>query len=261
MELVGQNVRHVSFGPGVIVSQEDRFVYVDFARAGQKRFAYPDAFSRFLTFEDDARQTRANVQYQASEAVQEEKRHQEWAKYERLEQLRNIRLSPQSQAAFDIDPARLSLYMEEGAVPTGTYLSGFSKGEAKVPNRMKPNTACLLTAVPEGGRERERRILGLFMVSEDFYGTDCKNGLVEMHDIHRIQLPEGQQPLYWSCIKHSDTIPRWGRAAFKYVSGTEMQKVLQSLCRQAENTPLARRMQALYQYYCYVNHFTDDHRH
>ena len=261
MELVGQNVKHVSYGPGVIVQQKDRFVYVDFDKAGQKRFAYPDAFSRFLTFEDASHQDQANVQFEKHEAVQQEKRHQQWAKYERLEQLRNIRLSPQSQAVFDVDPADMEQLMEEGAVPTGTYLSGYSKGEAKVPNRMKPNTACLLTAVPAGGREKDRRILGLFMVSEDFYGSDCKNGLVEMHDIHRIQLPKESQPLYWSCFKHSDTVPRWGRAAFKYFSNMEMQKILQAICRKTEETPLASRTDALYHYYCYVNRLTDDHKH
>ena len=48
MQLLGQPVRHNAFGTGVITGLSGNIITIDFAQ-GEKRFQYPDAFSRFLT--------------------------------------------------------------------------------------------------------------------------------------------------------------------------------------------------------------------
>ena len=51
MQLLGQPVRHNAFGTGVITGLSGNIITIDFAQ-GEKRFQYPDAFSRFLTLKD-----------------------------------------------------------------------------------------------------------------------------------------------------------------------------------------------------------------
>lgn len=252
MQLVGQVVQHVTFGTGVISKQSDRFILVDFEQ-GQKRFAYPNAFSRFLTLQDTDMQKQASDS--CEQALQDRQAHKQkvWAQRERLEQLHTIKLSPQSQAVFHIDMDKAEAYVRGGSISTGTYLSGYSKGEPKVPNRMKPNTACLLTGVPDKGTENDRRILGVFMVDENFYGTVCKDGIVLAHEKYRVLLPEEKQISYWDQVEHEEKISRWGRAAFKYLDSITMQKILKKLAKQLDGTEEKDGMDALYHYYCYVN--------
>lgn len=45
MQLLGQPVRHNAFGTGVITGLSGNIITIDFAQ-GEKRFQYPDAFSR-----------------------------------------------------------------------------------------------------------------------------------------------------------------------------------------------------------------------
>lgn len=252
MELVGQVVQHVTFGTGVISKQSDRFVLVDFEQ-GQKRFAYPKAFSQFLKLKDADMQKQASDNCQKAMQVHQERKQQELAKRERLEQLHTISLSPQSQAVFDIDMDKAAAYIRGGSISTGTYLSGYSKGNPKVPNRMKPNTCCLLTGVPQNGTEKDRRILGVFMVDENFYGTVCKDGIVLAHEKYRVLLPEDKQISYWDQVEHEEKVLRWGRAVFKYMNNAVMQKILKKLTRQLDGTEEKESMDALYHYYCYVN--------
>lgn len=257
MQLVGQTVKHVSFGTGVIVDQEERFLYVDFAQQGKKRFAYPDAFSRFLTFADADQQKEAHVLCQQKKQKQQAQRKREWAKRERLGQLHAIKVSPQSQAIFNLSEAEAAEQVKAGVLSTGCYLSGYAKGTPKVPNRMKPNTACLLTAVPVNGTEKDRQILGAAMVAEDFYGADCEDGTVRMHGIHRILLPEDQRMAYWDYFTHGDKIPHWGRASFKYFANTEMHRILRDMQKKLDGTDQEAEGKAFFHYFCFVNHLPE----
>ena len=258
MQLVGQTVKHVSFGTGVIVEQEERFLYVDFAQQGKKRFAYPDAFSRFLTFADADQQKTADSLYQQQEQEQQAQRKKELAKHERLGQLHAIKVSPQSQAAFDLTEGEAEQQLHEGVLSTGYYLSGNAKGTPKVPNRMKPNTACLLTAVPENGTELDRKILGVAMVGEKFYGADCKDGMVRLHGTHRILLPKDQQMAYWKYFTHGEKVPHWGHASFKYFSNTEMHRILRDMKKNLAGTDREEESKAFFHYFCYVNHLPEE---
>ena len=58
MQLLGQPVRHISFGKGVIADISDRFVTIRFEQ-GDKKFLYPDAFYNFLTLKDTEKQETA----------------------------------------------------------------------------------------------------------------------------------------------------------------------------------------------------------
>ena len=51
MVLNNVQVKHRSFGNGIVVDQQGKYITVDFGTA-QKKFVYPDAFESFLTLSD-----------------------------------------------------------------------------------------------------------------------------------------------------------------------------------------------------------------
>ncbi len=63
MQLLGQPVRHNAFGTGVITGLSGNIITIDFAQ-GEKRFQYPDAFSRFLTLKDAGKQNEIRAGYE-----------------------------------------------------------------------------------------------------------------------------------------------------------------------------------------------------
>lgn len=53
MNLTNEKARHITFGTGVIKSNENGIIRIQFDKAfGEKAFIYPDAFERFLMFEN-----------------------------------------------------------------------------------------------------------------------------------------------------------------------------------------------------------------
>ena len=59
MQLLGQAVKHISFGKGVITDVSTKVVTVHFPQ-GEKRFLYPQAFAKFLTLKDEEKQEVIN---------------------------------------------------------------------------------------------------------------------------------------------------------------------------------------------------------
>lgn len=166
-QLLGQPVKHISFGKGIITDVTSKIVTIQFSQ-GKKKFLYPQAFSNFLTLRDTEKQNAINAKYnkmlQDKEKLQKKKSEEQ----ERLHQLRTMKINPNSQSVFNIASNEAQSIIERGTISTGCYLSGYSKGEPRIPNRMKPNSVCLLTGLPESNQEKDRRILGVFMVKEDF---------------------------------------------------------------------------------------------
>ncbi len=158
--------------------------------------------------------------------------------------LENLKLSPQSQAVFHIDPEQHETVFSSWTVSTGCYLSGYSKGEPRIPDRLQPNSMCLLT---------ERRIVGAFMVEDDFIGTCCTDGVIQAHPAHRIQLPPERQPLFWPYVVKEPEKQRWGKAAFKYMSNRTGEKILFDCKESALTADEKSRIERFYRYYCKLN--------
>ena len=189
--------------------------------------------------------------------------------------LENLKLSPQSQAVFHIDAeaheAVFSSWMVSTGcylssyskcrrskppsllVSTGCYLSGYSKGEPRIPERLQPNSMCLLTERPKGCSEAERRIVGAFIVEDDFIGTCCTDGTIQAHPAHRIQLPPERQPLFWPYVAKEPEKQRWGKTAFKYMSNRTGEKILFACKENALTAGEKSRAERFYRYYCKLN--------
>ena len=193
MQLLGQPVRHNAFGTGVITGLSGNIITIDFAQ-GEKRFQYPDAFSRFLTLKDAGKQNEIRAGYERRLRAERAERQKELERQERLGKIRSMKVTPYSQAAFDIPWKEAKAAAEADAVSTGFYLSGYSKDRPRIPSRLKPNSACLLTTLETGCEEKERRILGAFMVRDDFWGAYCREGMIKAHDRYKLYLPSGSVP-------------------------------------------------------------------
>lgn len=251
-QLLGQPVKHTSFGKGIITEVSSKIVTISFAQ-GEKRFLYPDAFSTFLTLKDTAKQKEINAKYNRRLRAQEEERKREYEKEEQRRQLRSMKIAPNAQAAFNVVWDDAEQMIACGSVSTGCYLSGYSKGEARIPSRIKPNSACLLTGLPENGEEKDRRILGAFMVREDFWGEQCMDGLVSGHDRYRVCIPADLDVFFWDYFAHDGTFPSWGRVAFRYFSNKTMQKILLDMTKLFADTEQEAVVDEFYQYFSEVN--------
>lgn len=251
-QLLGQPVRHASFGSGVITDISGEVVTIFFSE-GEKKFRYPDAFSKFLTLIDDAKQEAVKAGYSKKLRSEEAARTKELEKAARFRKIRAMKISANSQAAFDIDPSEADRLIKDGVISTGRYLSGCSKGKPRIPSRMKPNSACLLTGLEEGKKEKDRQILGIVMLKDDFWGENCKDGMLKVHDEYRILLPPAVRLSYWNYFTHHKTAPSWGRVTFKYLENTAVQTILLDMIHALDKTRQEAAVKEFYEYFCSIN--------
>lgn len=252
MQLVGLAIKHNAFGNGVVTDFSGNIVTVCFAQ-GDKRFLYPDAFSNFLTLKDKVVQNEINVilnKRLQEEIAQKQKLQKE---QERRHRIRTLKITPNSQAAFNLDSKDIDETFLSGTVSTGRFVSGPSKGEPRIPSRLRPNSACLLTECPINIPEKERLIIGAFMVSDDFLGDLCGDGLIKSHDQHIIRLNSDHRLRFWDYFDPSEPDPRWGSTAFKYFPSSTMQQILLDMREKLDGTENDSAIQAFYQYFCEIN--------
>ena len=252
MQLIGQAIRHKTFGKGIVTGLDEHVLTVCFS-GGDKKFIYPDAFGQYLTLRNSAMQEK--IRSLLAEQTAQEKAHWQAVQdaQERKYRLQNFPISQNSQAAFHLDTAQAEQTLHRWAVSTGTYLSGGSKGEPRVPDRMKPNSLCLLTCRAADAPEEERRIVGLFMAPEDFFGIYCRDGMIPAHPIWRAALAEPEQPLFWPYFSEGSAVRRWGKTAMKYFTTAVAERILFDLCRSGAAPESQPDFQAFYRYFCTLN--------
>lgn len=252
MQLLGQSVNHTIFGGGRITDISGEIMTIHFAQ-GEKKFVYPEAFSAFLTLNDAQKQEELYEESRRLLQTEEAQRKIECLERESMRQIRAMSIAPNAQAAFHITSPDARSVLECGVVSTGSYLRGACKGQPRIPARLKPNSTCLLTGLPGSGAERDRRILGAFMVKESCWGEQCKNGTVEAHERYRICLPADYILSYWDYFDHGEAFPRWGNIAFKYFSNETMQRILFDLTGLLAGTAQGPAINRFYQYFCRIN--------
>ena len=256
MQLIGQAIRHETFGKGIVTGWDRNILTVCFP-GGDKRFLYPDAFARHhLTLWDQGMQDQIQAVLRARETEKREAQQAVQEEQERRVRLQRVKISKMSQAAFDVEEDALKALFSEWVISTGTYISGASKGEPRVPSRMKPNSLCLITHRGAEEPEADRRILGMCMVREDFIGSCCRNGQINAHPVYRLTLNEKEQPLFWPYFSEKTDRRSWGNASLKYFSTEIAEKILFDL-RACWTVPEDKTESGtLYQYFCMATHLT-----
>lgn len=251
MQLIGQAVCHGIFGKGIVTDCGNNILTIYFSQ-GEKKFIYPDAFSKHLTLQNSAMQRDVQGLLKRKAAAELAEKQAIRKEQERKHLLYHLKISPNAQAVFHIKPEEEKELFSTWSVSTGCYLSGYSKGEPRIPDRLKPNSLCLLTKCANGTPEKERHIIGAFMVGEDFFGSLCLDGMIESHPVYRLKLHPENQPLFWPYIDQEPP-KRWGQTVFRYFPNAIVGEILYNMKELVRNTESAESAEQFYQYFCKLN--------
>lgn len=267
MELLNQQVTHKTFGTGTVVEVSDTWIEVNFGSVN-KKFLYPDALGKYLILVD---REVAEAVKEVKQEIEEERRAEEMElqkqrelEYEErkraleLEKLiKSNRISPSSQAAFWIEPEEQEQVFSEWRIFTGVRKSGANKGKPNRLSRLYPNSACVITHRESDQPEETRRVVGIFMVAEDYIGKLSEDGYIPAHSSYRIRLTEeeSQQLLFWNYY-YNERYPdkmTWNAGRNRYMNNEWVAQMLQALIALKEDPKEKQFVQNFLNYFCRMN--------
>lgn len=270
MNLIDKKVTHKVFGEGNIVDYNGTSIEVSFA-AENKKFIYPDAFAKFLTLHDSegAKTVAQMIQVKEdelkeielkkeTERVRQVEKQKMLMEYERL--MHNHKLHGESQMVFWCNAEEAKNAFENWNVFTGVTKSGANKGKPSVAVRLHRNSAILLTERKEGLNEQERRILGVYMVKEDFIGKLSTDGIVPAHALYKIKLTEEEsnELLFWKyyTYKNSPEKLSWNTGKYRYFDNAWMAQILKDIVAIKQDEAEKELAQKFLNYFCKMNQIT-----
>ncbi|WP_042351563.1 hypothetical protein [Bacillus massiliigorillae] len=267
MNLINKKVTHKRFGMGSIVKQNDSRIEIHFA-SENKIFVFPDVFGKHLKLHDksDAKSIDEIIQKKENERKEEEWKQEEEKKlqrkkwelhleYEKL--MKHHELHPKSQMVFWCDAEEQNSSVSEWKVFSGVIKSGNNKGKPNKPIRLRPNSAVLLTAIDSSMPEKDRRILGVYMVDEGFVGKLCENGYIPAHSKYRLQLTkeESDQLLFWKYYINEKSPEKmtWNTGKYRYFDNSWMAQILLDIIS-LKSEPNERELaQQFFKHFCKMN--------
>ncbi|HKM35289.1 MAG TPA: hypothetical protein VJY54_11180 [Lachnospiraceae bacterium] len=254
MNLLGQVVVHNKFGNGVISDLSENKITVSFEES-QKLFLYPDAFMQFLTLKNNNLQKEFEKLKEECIRIDEEKK----VVVERDNYYRRrfyaMKVLEKSQVAFDISSKEVQNASHMEFIETGCYLTGNRKGMPRIPSNMQPNSAAILTSC-DGSKEDKRRIVGVAMVDDRFWGDECEDGKVWLHKDHKLVLPQDTDLSFWRYFTQDVYVKQWGRIPFKYFQNETIQKMIHDICHMLLGTEQEDKAIDFYNYYASINHLS-----
>lgn len=271
MNLINEKVTHERFGMGSIVNHNDSSIEIHFA-SENKKFVFPDVFGKHLKLHDKS------VAHSLEKIIQEkemERQEEEWKKEEekklqqknqelRLEHeklMKNHKLHPESQMVFWCDTEEQNRSFSEWKVFSGVIKSGNNKGEPNKPIRLHQNSAVLLTAIDSSMPEKDRRILGVYMVNENFIGKLCEDGYIPAHSKYRLQLTEQEsdQMLFWEYYVNEKSPHKmtWNTGKYRYFDNSWMAQILLDIVSLKSDPKERELAQQFFEHFCKMNQITD----
>lgn len=273
MHLINKKVTHKSFGIGSIVKHNDSSIEIYFASENKnKKFVYPDVFSKHLKIHDksDAKSLELVIQKKEIEQKEEEWQKEEEKKLQRIQYelrleheklMRNHKLHPESQMVFWCDTEEKNSAVSEWKVFSGVLKSGNNKGKTNKPSRLHPNSAVLLTAIDSGMPEKDRRILGVYMVNEDFIGKLCNDGEIPAHSKYRLHLTEQEsdQLLFWKYYVNEKSPEKmtWNTGKYRYFKNLWMAQILLDIVDLKSDPEERELAQQFLKHFCKMNQLTE----
>ncbi|MGM0903963.1 MAG: malate synthase [Bacillota bacterium] len=271
MNLINKKVTHKRFGMGSIVQHNDSSIEIHFATE-TKKFVYPDVFGEHLILHD---KSVANSLEKIIQAKETERKAAEWKKEEEKKQqrknqelrleheklMKKHKLHPESQMVFWCDTEEQSSSLSEWQVFSGEIKSGANKGKPNKPIRLHQNSAVLLTAIDSSMPEKDRRILGVYMVNENFIGKLCDDGYIPAHSKYRLQLTEQEsdQMLFWKYYVNEKTPHKmtWNTGKYRYFDNLWMAQILLDIVSLKSDPKERELAQQFFEHYCKMNQITD----
>ncbi|SES41939.1 malate synthase [Psychrobacillus sp. OK032] len=271
MNLINKKVTHKRFGMGSIVNHNDSSIEINFA-SENKKFVFPDVFGKHLKLHDKsvANSLEKIIQQKEMEQKEEEWKREEEEKLQRKNQelrleheklMKNHKLHPESQMVFWCDAEEQKTSFSEWKVFSGVIKSGNNKGQPNKPIRLHQNSAVLLTAMDSSIPEKDRRILGVYMVNEDFIGKICEDGYIPAHSKYRLQLTEQEshQVLFWEYYVN-EKFPQkmtWNTGKYRYFDNLWMAQILLAIVSLKSDPKERELAQQFFEHFCKMNQITD----
>jgi len=270
MNLINKKVTHKHFGTGSIVKYNDSSIEIHFA-SENKKFVFPDVFGKHLKLHDKsvANSLEKIIQEKEMERKEEERKKEEENILQRKNQelrwgheklMKNHKLHPESQMVFWCDAEEKNSSFSEWKVFSGVVKSGNNKGNPTKPNRLHQNSAVLLTAIDSSMPEKDRRILGVYMVNEDFIGKLCEDGYIPAHSKHRIKLTEQEsdQMLFWEYYVNERSSQKitWNTGKYRYFDNSWMAQILLDIVSLKSDSKEQEQAQQFFEHFCKMNLIT-----
>ncbi|MBU5468312.1 malate synthase [Virgibacillus sp. MSJ-26] len=264
MNLLNEKITHETFGTGNVVEQDENIITVDF-EDGNRKFVYPDAFGKFISLKDEdtaksLKKVISKIEEEKVEREREEEREQQALARIRQSQAGNRAKRPhihENAIVFWLDEEEQENVFADWEVSTGTVQSGKNKGQPNRPARLRPNSACLLTERASDIEEKERRILGLYMLTETFSGDVGAHGLVPAHAEYRIELTdeEAENMLFWNYYINKSYPDRmtWNSGKFRYFENIWIAQILKDIIAMKEDEEEIKEAENFLEYYCNLN--------
>ncbi|MGM9930367.1 malate synthase [Pradoshia sp.] len=271
MNLINKKVTHKRFGMGSIVKHNDSSIEINF-ESENKLFVFPDVFGKHLKIHDksDAESLEKIIQKKEDERREEEWKKEEEKKLQQKKQelrieheklMKNHKLHPESQMVFWCDKEERNLAFSEWRVFSGVIKSGSNKGNPNKPVRLHQNSAVLLTAIDPGMPEKDRRILGVYMVNEKFIGKLCKDGTIPAHSKYRIQLTEEEsdQLRFWEYYVNQKSPDKmtWNTGKYRYFDNLWMAQILLDIISLKRDPNERELAQQFFDHYCKMNQIAE----
>lgn len=267
MNLINKKVTHKLFGMGNIIKHNDSTIEIHFA-SENKRFVFPDAFEKHLKLHDksDSNLLEAIIQKKETERKEEELKKEEEIKlqqknlelrlkHEKL--MAHHKLHPESQMVFWCDTEEQNSSFSEWQVFSGVIKSGNNKGKPNKPSRLHQNSAVLLTAVDSNMSEKDRRILGVYMVNENFFGKLCEDGNIPAHSKYRLKLTEqeSEQLLFWKYYTNEKSPQKmsWNTGKYRYFDNLWMAQILLDIISLKSDPQERELAQQFFKHFCKMN--------
>ncbi|MEK4387445.1 malate synthase [Solibacillus sp. FSL W7-1464] len=270
MNLINKKVTHKHFGTGSIVQQNESSIEIHFA-SESKKFVFPDVFGKHLVLhdKDDVQTLEKIIQKKELERREEEWQKEENLKLQRKNQetrlihekhMKNFKLHPESQLVFWCDTEEQQTAFSDWKVFSGLTKSGVNKGKPVKPIRLHLNSAVLLTAVDENSPEKDRRILGVYMVEENFIGKLSEDGYIPAHSKYRIKLTEqeAEQMLFWNYYVNEKFTHKmtWNTGKHRYFDNVWMAQILRDIVSLKTDPQEKELAQQFFTHFCKMNEIT-----
>ncbi len=268
LNLINEQVIHQSFGEGSVIEYTDSFIEIHFD-SGNRKFIFPNAFGTYLTLIDKSAADsvkRMNQQREEKEHKQKELelekenilRRAEKQRFLQEEKLKyNPKIHPISQAAFWCKSEEKNKIFTEWRVFTGLTKRGYNEGKPNKLIRIHQNSACLLTSIDPGMPEKDRRILGVYMVNEAFTGKLCEDGYITAHPEYRLRLSEEESKKmffwnYYASEKYPNNM-KWNTGKHYYFDNIWMAQILRDIVSMKNETQELEFAQHFFDHFCLMN--------
>lgn len=263
MDLINKEITHKVFGTGNIIEQDEFIITIDF-NEDIKKFVYPDAFRDFISLKDEKTAESLNkilfqreIEKAAHDKKLEEEKAEQMAEQQRKEKMRNHKIHESSQIVFSLDEEEKENVFTDWSVFTGTVQSGKNEGQPNRVARLSPNSAAVLTVRSEEEEETDRKILGLYMVDDSFFGNQIDDGMIPSHPEYKIELSEAEaeKMLFWNYYINKNYPHRttWNSGKYRYFDNVWTAQILKDIIELKTDETEIKQTQAFLEYFCDIN--------